>query len=292
MKIVNPFESPGQWYKANLHTHTTISDGIVSVEERVQQYRQKGYAVLAITDHSQTNSLDGLSSKDFLVINGMETGDKADVNKRNPYHLVCLNVPYDFKLPKNASANTRIKLVKKAGGEVIIGHPYWNGHHLKHLLAINGYIGLEVYNTTCHGIGKGISSVYWDDLLDAGRIVPGIACDDAHGYDDAYQGWTMLKAKELSVKSIMKALRIGCFYSSCGPVIKDIRIKNGKLVLCCSPVTEIYFMSQRSFGGRVLAKKGETLTKSAFPLEHAWKYIRVELVDAQGQRAWSNPFIL
>ena len=46
-------------YRANLHTHTTNSDGIATVEERMneaQAYAQKhikdGYMVLAITDHN------------------------------------------------------------------------------------------------------------------------------------------------------------------------------------------------------------------------------------------------
>lgn len=39
---VNPFELPGQWYKANLHTHTTKSDGDVDLPVRVEQYKSHG----------------------------------------------------------------------------------------------------------------------------------------------------------------------------------------------------------------------------------------------------------
>ena len=39
------------WYKVNLHTHTTRSDGHVSPEEAARIYRDAGYDALAITDH-------------------------------------------------------------------------------------------------------------------------------------------------------------------------------------------------------------------------------------------------
>ncbi len=37
--------------KGNLHTHTTFSDGQLSVEEAVARYRDLGYDFVAITDH-------------------------------------------------------------------------------------------------------------------------------------------------------------------------------------------------------------------------------------------------
>ena len=55
-KTVNPFTVRGNWYKANLHTHTTVSDGALSPAERVEQYREAGYSVLAITDTSKPDS--------------------------------------------------------------------------------------------------------------------------------------------------------------------------------------------------------------------------------------------
>ena len=71
-RLVNPFEKAGKWYKANLHTHTTLSDGQVSAVEAVARYRQVGYQVLALTDHGRTNDLRGLSDEDILVLNGLE----------------------------------------------------------------------------------------------------------------------------------------------------------------------------------------------------------------------------
>ena len=41
----------GQFFKANLHCHTTISDGSMTPEEIKEAYTSHGYSVVAFTDH-------------------------------------------------------------------------------------------------------------------------------------------------------------------------------------------------------------------------------------------------
>ena len=41
----------GNFYKANLHCHTTISDGRKTPEEVRRIYKEQGYSVVAFTDH-------------------------------------------------------------------------------------------------------------------------------------------------------------------------------------------------------------------------------------------------
>ncbi|NIR03497.1 MAG: phosphotransferase, partial [Gemmatimonadales bacterium] len=55
--LENPFESSGSWYRANLHAHTTLSDGDLSPEEAAEFYRRAGYQVLAITDHGRVTEV-------------------------------------------------------------------------------------------------------------------------------------------------------------------------------------------------------------------------------------------
>ena len=45
------FELSGKSYKANLHCHTTVSDGHYSPEEVKEYYKAHGYSVIAFTDH-------------------------------------------------------------------------------------------------------------------------------------------------------------------------------------------------------------------------------------------------
>jgi len=39
----NPFTAEGNWFKGNLHTHTKNSDGGLSPEDTIRQYKDNGY---------------------------------------------------------------------------------------------------------------------------------------------------------------------------------------------------------------------------------------------------------
>jgi len=246
--------------------------------------------VLAITDHERTNDISGLSGDGFLVISGMET-HPADPSG-GLYHLVCLNVPLGFSLGEVEDANERISLVREAGGEVLIAHPYWCGHTLKDLLPLDGPVAVEVYNATCSKIGKAFSSVQWDDMLATGRYLPAVAVDDVHRGRDIFMGWTMLKLRKLSVESVLEALRTGCFYASCGPEIQDFRVEDGVARLECSTAAEVHFISRNASGRSHYADNREPFTRMELPLPEKWPYVRVEIVDTSGRRAWTNPVML
>ena len=73
-----------KFFKANLHAHTTISDGKLSPEEMVVAYKERGYSVLAITDHSVMVTHQELNTSDFLLLTGVE----IDVEEKdNPVNL-------------------------------------------------------------------------------------------------------------------------------------------------------------------------------------------------------------
>ena len=40
-------------FKANLHSHSTLSDGKLSPAELKKIYKEHGYSVLAVTDHDK-----------------------------------------------------------------------------------------------------------------------------------------------------------------------------------------------------------------------------------------------
>jgi hypothetical protein len=289
MKLTNPFDYQGQWFKANFHTHTTTSDGDSSPAQRVSQYRSNGYDILALTDHGIVNNTEHLSSDSFLMISGIELHPPCANSK---YHLIGLNVPHDFSVPQDCYVNECIKAVRHAGGEVIYGHPYWCGQNINHLLTVDGYIAIEVYNATCSKIGKGFSSVHWDDLLETGRVVGAIAVDDTHYGRDIFMGWTWIRAEQLSAEAVMQALRTGCYYCSCGPTIEDFRIIDGQAIIRCSPAMEIHFIAQNSNGLSYYADGDKLLTHAEFKLTDNLKYVRSEIIDQHGNHACTNPIVL
>jgi predicted metal-dependent phosphoesterase TrpH len=286
--LVNPFEAEGKWYKANFHTHTNLSDGDVNLPVRVKQYRDKGYQVLAVTDHEKTNNVAGYSDANFLLISGMET-HPACPGAQVPYHLVCLNIPNGFLRNKDMTAQQVIDAVKAAGGEVIFAHPYWSGHTTREMLAVDGYIGMEVYNSVCNSMGKGYNSVQWDQLMNTGKIIPAVADEDVHSSSAVGQSWTMIKAKGLTTETIMNSLRDGSYYASCGPTIEEFKIENGTAVVKCSPVVEICFMGPYTLGSNILSGREHLMTSAEYKLPPTIKWVRAEVVDANGKHAWTNP---
>ncbi len=41
MHYVNPFAQSGQWYRGNTHIHSSVSDGVRSIAECCEGYRQQ-----------------------------------------------------------------------------------------------------------------------------------------------------------------------------------------------------------------------------------------------------------
>ena len=107
-----------------------------------------------------------------------------------------------------------------------------------------------------------------------------------------FMGWTMIKAKSLTTEAIMDALRNGCYYGSCGPVIEKVAVKGAKILVECSDAVEVHFMSKRAHGLSVYAGEGGTINEAECDLGALERYVRVEVVDGKGLRAWSNPIIL
>ncbi|MEN6386310.1 MAG: hypothetical protein ABFD79_14085 [Phycisphaerales bacterium] len=288
--LQNPFLTQGNWYKANLHTHTTLSDGDVNLPVRVKQYRDAGYQIMAITDHEKTNNVEGYSDANFLLISGMETHPKS--NSPVPYHFVCINIPQTLTFAKDVNATERISQVKAAGGEIIFAHPYWSGHTINDMLAVDGYIGVEVYNSEFYRLGKGYSSIQWDQYLNTDRIIGGVAADDVHRSSLVGQSWIMIKANELTTNAVMDALRKGMYYASNGPQFEDFKIEGENIIVKCSPVTEICFMGPYTYSSNFMAEKGNTITQATLKIPKKAKWLRAEIVDADGRHAWTNPIVI
>lgn len=291
--LENPFGSPGSWYRANLHAHTTRSDGDLSPEAAAEFYRRAGYQVLSITDHSHVTDVRA-EFPDFLLLSGVELqGDRS--RQGHPYHIVGLGVRSRRRIeaPADAKAQDVVDMIREDGGEAILAHPYWSGLMAEDVVSLRGCFALEVYNTGCDlEILRGYSTVHWDDLLTLGRDYGAVAVDDGHsGAFDHGLGWTMIKAQELSVEAIMDALRRGLYYSSTGPEILDLRAADGRIAVRTSPVRSIALVSGPGVGGRRIAKPGRTITDAEFALPRA-RYCRLEAADADGKTAWSNPIIL
>ena len=297
--FANPFRADGIWFKGNLHTHSNNSDGLLTPYQLYYLYRANGYSFLSITDHDKLTDVSEIADKladDFLLIPGEEIeAGRSELGTH--YHLVALNLTVEIKPKPEDDPQQIIDMVRDYGGEVILAHPYWSSLTINDLLRLRDYIGVEVFNSTCHfSIGKGYSLVHWDNLLERGRLTLGFAVDDAHWHFsptrpvDACYAWIMVKAKELTIESLMDSLRRGLFYSSNGPTIFDVEVNSSFIHVKTSPAKAINFVADRSLGRRFTAST-EPITEATYKVRGREKYVRIEVEDWEGKMAWTNPII-
>ena len=175
----------------------------------------------------------------------------------------------------------------------VYAHPYWCGHDLDLMREGRRAAGVEVFNSVCEAMdGLGDSSVHFDQALSAGIRWRAFAVDDTHRLArDAFGGWIMVKARELTRRAILGAIRKGHFYATQGPAICSLRVKGGAVRLTCSPVRKVAWHAEGPHGKAIIVKGG-TLSRARFALRRLVgrsKYLRLEIVDAAGRKAWSNP---
>lgn len=288
--LVNPFEIGGKWYKANLHTHTTISDGLLSPRRRVAQYRRAGYNVLALTDHGRGSDVRGLSDGRMLVVGGIE----LHPTRPRPCHLVGLNVPRDFVCRDGDDANRCIADIRQAGGAAVLAHPYWCGQAYCDFHMLRGLAAVEVYNTTCDRCGRPCSENEWAYALSHGMFLPAVGVDDTHGgigAVDEFGSWTWLKMPSATAANVVRAVAAGAGYASCGPKVHQFRCRDGKIRLRCSPAAKIQFVSEPSLGATRRADAGKAIVSFTVDLPD-WPFVRAVVTDAAGRKAWTNPIVL
>jgi hypothetical protein len=284
-------------YKGNIHAHTLNSDGSYSPSDIARFYRESGYDFLAITDHGVLTDTSSLTSPRFLTIPGEELCVGQSVNRRFT-HVVALNIREELPVAdfnRGLSPQEAIDLIADWGGSAIVAHPYWSDLNVKDLDNLEGALGIEVFNTTCeYEIGRGHSSVHWDDLLVMGKRLFGFAVDDTHGRTRQYQpedyckAWISVKASALTAEEIMKGIREGMFYSSNGPSIKEILVEGDEIFVKSSAARSIAFISNTALGIMHTAE-GDSIEDASYALEGREIYVRVEITDELGRKAWSNP---
>ena len=210
----------GTFYKANLHCHSTISDGKWTPEEIKARYMAEGYSIVAYTDHDIMIPHPELTDDGFLALTGYEVAfcdpDPALVNfnqKRNCHLCFIAPTPTDTKqviwhrrfyhwgfkpeyIPlvnydeesldfvrdyTPECINRAIDYARRAGYFISYNHPAWSMESYPEYMAYEGFDALEVVN---YGA---VSAGYLDenlhvlvDMIRAGKHPFVTASDDNH----------------------------------------------------------------------------------------------------------------
>jgi hypothetical protein len=287
--LLFPYQHPGRWYQGGLHCHSTNSDGGHTPAEVAEFYRSRGYDFFALTDHGRLTRTDEFSTRRFLCLPAEELS--------NP-HLVALGIRRLIR--DQLGFQDQINAVRRHGGLPILAHPAWMGLRVHDIVRRRGLVGIEIYNYICETLNaKGYALNIWDELLERGCRLWGFAVDDAHlsvAHPGGDAGWIVVRAPELSQQAILRSITDGCFYSSTGPVIKDIVLEQDgpayDLSVRCSPCESITFIGAAHVGRRYTRPRGGLLTRATYRLRPDMRYCRIECRAPDGTVAWTNPVFL
>ena len=300
MTLLAPFAAPGRFYKGNLHTHSTASDAVRDAETVCAMYRDAGYDFLSLTDHFlpkygfQITDTRPFRTNAFTTILGAEVhAPKTELGEL--WHILSVGLPLDF--PPTPPDETGPELAARcvaAGAYVAIAHPAWYGLTIADAESVlPAAHAVEVYNHTSHvGEDRADGWGLLDALLARGHRLAACATDDAHfKCDDFFGGWVMVKSESLAPEALVAALRAGHNYSSQGPEIHTIDVTADAVRVECSAASTVMLLGRGTAGKGVF---GTDMRQASLPLDIIRKggYGRVVVVDANGKRAWSNPFWL
>lgn len=290
------FSRPGSFYRGNLHTHSTRSDGSHAPEAVCRAYEREGYDFLVMTDHFMAaydypvTDTRPYRTSDFTTIIGAELhAPQTEVGET--WHIKSIGLPFDFEPLRDGETGPEIaRRAHEAGAFIGIVHPSWYGltHNDAHQIPFAHAV--EIYN---HGsaveVDRGHDWPFLDVLLNEGWRLSGYAVDDAHRLThDCFGGWVMVQAEANEPELLLDALKAGRYYSSQGPLIHDITVDDEHINVRCSPAS---IVSVQGRGSRAVYVQGDGLESARLERRRFTDcWFRVTVTAADGKKAWSNPY--
>ncbi|HEX2045624.1 MAG TPA: CehA/McbA family metallohydrolase [Gaiellaceae bacterium] len=292
----------GVWLRCALHAHSTESDGELAPAALAVHYFRAGYDALAITDHHVRTLA---PARDRLL-----ALPSTELDARLPdgrlAHVLGFGIAADpWPRSETRSLEETVAWIAGEGGAAYVAHPHWSGLRARDWERCEGVLGIEVYNAGCElEVGRGDAVSQWDEALQAGRRCFALATDDTHhpGFDSGFAA-VLVHAAERSPEAVLAALRDGAFYSSTGPLVHALERDDDGLVVRCSAAASVGLVCDPGRGARVHAGRlayrhgSEVLeadddgriTAARLARPPGTSYARLEIVDARGRRAWTNP---
>lgn len=319
-----------RYFKANLHTHSTISDGKLPREALKEAYKACGYQILCLTDHNVIVNHSDLNEPDFLMLTGVEININSSDEKavcRRTYHLnLIAKEPDNLWSPSQVfrrfptaaeyedkmqcenmdlqytadSVNAMIAKANEKGFLVMYNHPTWSCQTYPDYAPLKGLWGMELRNSECCCLGHNENNfrVYKDLLTLGNRICP-LGTDDTHSPRTIGQSWIMVGATDLCYESVIKALENGDFYMSCGPEITALYVEDRVLKVTCSNAQRV---NLETYGrpAQVVLGENTPLQTAEFPLDAFFEkaegdpeaFIYITVTAPNGSYATTRPYYL
>lgn len=311
-------------FKANLHSHSTISDGDMTPEELKEIYKKAGYHILAYTDHEVLVPHPELCDDNFLAMSGYEVQVFGDLDlpkrlrrvshlnfyPRNPNQR---EMPFfnledvmrldrmpdisravykgDGKDEKEYSANGLNRLISKAREDGFIAcynHPTWSKEDSSVYTNLEGVFAVEIFNNGAELMGHDAYCPYvYEEMLRSGQRIGCVSTDDTHHECDLFGGVSYVYADALTQEAVVDALDRGDFYATRGPVIKELWYEDGKFHIECSPAKQIVISNSGRRNPRNSVKRAGNgfITSADFEIDELDIFVRFTVTDEDGKTA-------
>ena len=174
------------WYRANFHCHTILSDGKLTPEQVKDLYKSRGYSIVAYSDHERYIPHPDLDDENFLALYALECALHIDRNPLQPppglelnwRHFRCYHInlfarhrdvvatplrktiwgaqrnQFDGTNAEKADlakfsyekVNDFLRVAKEAGFFSQLDHPYWSLNTMEDCLSLENLWSLEILN--------------------------------------------------------------------------------------------------------------------------------------------------
>jgi hypothetical protein len=297
-----------RWFRGNTHTHTLNSDGDSTPDEVVRWYREHGYQFLVLTDHNYLTSVEGLNAlhganDKFLVIPGEEVTSTV---QNKPVHVNGLALESLVAPPMPTTIREVLQRsvdgIRAAKGVPHVNHPNFRWAltaddiaQLERTRLFEIFNGHPEVNNAGGGGVPGLEEM-WDRILGSGRLLYGIAVDDAHHFrrpgdpsaSGPGRGWVHVRAERLGAREIMEALERGDFYASTGVELAAYDATSTGISLKIRATTYSKYRVQfTGRGGRVLSEQTDEAASYTFKGDEG--YVRAKILESNGRVAWTQP---
>ena len=295
----NPYEElfGGKPVKVNLHAHTHqwlgITNGNGEHMDVSKAYKRLGYD---IAQTSEYNALNG-----YNIVPAYEHGFGL-----NKVHQLVLNAEsvnwFEFPLFQwTGHKGDILHRIKEDNNRstVVLAHPKLrNGYNPDEMKLLSGFDLIEVVSRFR------ISTDVWDSILVSGNPVYLLGSDDCHNvFDEEEVGrawtWVWQEDKKQVVEGLLSGKAVGVilpyetnseimqYHASHTSPIDKLNVVDDTLILNTNAMDSVRFIVDG------LAQKWQVLENQEFveTLDSVQHYVRVELKDKNGVKAFLNPII-
>lgn len=300
----------GSFYKGNLHTHTTLSDGVLSPEDTIQKYMKNNYAFLSITDHNIYGIYSDWNTESFLMIPGIEFDTFNTSSESKRHHIVGIGHPgdtgffhgerfVDKKSLRNEHVQDIINFLVAKNNLAIYAHPYWSKVDISDIVYLENLTGMEIINYGCEASWRsGNAEVFFEHFLWQGNYIWCMGTDDSHGVvNDYFGGYIVVKTMDFSHRGILDAIRNGSFYAcyACdgkeAPAIIDFIVEDGIAKIACQPCRVVYIytpIGHMAFHGT----EDSPVTYAEYKIKPECRYVKATCVGFGGNISWAQPILI